>query len=69
MANPLDVKIEGQALNDQGFTVDKAISGVGLNTFGFLWPCADIWSNAFDSVTTGWTACISVSATPSDCLD
>lgn len=59
MAQPLDVRIVGTALNTFGFVGDQyAISGVGLNTFGFLWPCADIWSSAETSITTTWTCMV-----------
>jgi len=56
MANPIDVVIKGTALESFGFTAEKTISGVGLNTFGFLWPCPDIWGPAVDGVTTSWGA-------------
>lgn len=53
---PLDVIIVGQALNSDGFQGPAgAISGLGLNTFGFLWPCSDIWTNSENSITTVWT--------------
>jgi hypothetical protein len=52
---PVDVVIVGTALNTQGFTAKGAIAGLGLNTFGFLWPCDGIWSNFEESVTTAWT--------------
>jgi hypothetical protein len=57
MANPLDVTVKGQALNSQGLTANDTISGVGLNTFGFLWPCADLWTNYYENVSTTWTSC------------
>lgn len=55
MNEPLDIAILGTALNTQGFTAKGAISGVGLNTFGMLWPCADIWSPSEDVITTTWS--------------
>ncbi len=54
MAAPLDVKIVGTALNSLGFTGENTIDGVGLNTFGFLWPCASIWTSSEAAVTTVW---------------
>lgn len=62
--NPLDVIIVGTALNTEGFVgANFATSGVGLNTFGFLWPCADIWVSADEAITTTpWTAAL----TPAD---
>lgn len=62
--NPIDVIIVGNALNSEGFVgANFALSGVGLNTFGFLWPCADHWVDAEEAITaTTWTA----SLTPGD---
>lgn len=57
MAAPIDVKIVGNALNSFGLTGEDTISGVGLNTFGFLWPKADIWTTCEDVITTTWTEC------------
>ncbi len=57
MANPINVKIVGQALNSRGFTAEQTVSGVGLNTFGFLWPTSDIWTPADPAVTTAWADC------------
>lgn len=51
----LDVTIQGQALNDFGFEALGTIAGLGLNTFGFLWPCDAIWVNSESSITTTWT--------------
>lgn len=45
MAWPIaDVLIEGQALNSSGLTAYNTVEGLGLNTFGFLWPIDGIWS-------------------------
>jgi len=53
-----DVRIVGQALEDEGFVAFNTISGLGLNTFGFLWPCADIWAPTDDpTLVTTWTDC------------
>ncbi len=57
MAFPLDVTVQGQALNDFGFEALNTIAGLGLNTFGFLWPCDAIWSSAQDAITTTWIGC------------
>lgn len=57
MANVINVRIEGQALETFGFTANQTISGVGLNTFGFLWAAEDIWTDCDGSITTTWTDC------------
>lgn len=65
MANPVDARLDGQALMSFGFVGGPdAISGVGLNTFGFLWPCADIWTPISEASSTTWTDCSQVN--PSD---
>lgn len=51
------VKLVGNALNSFGFTGENTISGLGLNTFGFLWPSADIWTPCCVAVQTSWTVC------------
>lgn len=61
--NPLDVVIRGQALNSLGLTAEKTIAGLGLNTFGFLWPCDGIWGPAVDPVTTLWATFMPVVST------
>lgn len=43
------------ALNDMGFVANNTIAGLGLNTFGFLWPCDGIWSSSEMPITTVWT--------------
>ncbi len=69
MANPIDVTIKGMALNSFGLTANSTIAGVGLNTFGFLWPCDAIWYPADENVTTTWVEC-SVGMTNIElCLD
>jgi len=49
-----DVVIRGDALESFGFVENNTISGLTLNTFGFLVPCADLWSPADDPITTTW---------------
>ena len=55
------VAIEGGSLNSQGFVaLDfyvalQPIQGLGLNTFGFLWP--GIWEDCEDVISTTWTEC------------
>lgn len=47
MANPIDVVVVGNALNSFGFVgLQYSVAGLGLNTFGFLWPCDAIWSSS-----------------------
>lgn len=65
---PVDVVIVGQALTDFGFTAYKTIQGVGLNTFGFLWPCDGIWDVAQDPRTTTWVSSLDTS-TVEKCTD
>ena len=71
MSSPLrfDVVISGQALNDQGFVGFNTVSGVGLMTFGFVWPCQGIWGVADNPVTTTWVECVGYSGTLETCLD
>jgi hypothetical protein len=57
MASPVQVKIGGQALNSFGLTNDDSVSGVGLNTFGFLWASEDIWTPTVGTITTTWVRC------------
>lgn len=54
MANPIEVKIVGNALNSQGFTGENTIAGLGLNTFGFLWPSDAIWTSTCSGAVTVW---------------
>lgn len=54
MANAIDVKIVGNALNSQGLTGENTIAGLGLNTFGFLWPIDGIWTPDCQDITTVW---------------
>jgi len=57
MAYPIDVIIVGTALNTEGFTAFNTVEGLGLNTFGFLWPCDGIWGPGEDPITTVWGMC------------
>lgn len=57
MAYGWDVQIVGDALNSFGFTGKTSIAGLGLNTFGFLWPNSNIWSDCDVAITTTWTEC------------
>jgi len=62
MAQPLDVEIDGLALLTYGFVGEDeaALEGLGLNTFGFLWPVNGIWTSCIcvdESVETTWTEC------------
>jgi hypothetical protein len=69
MAQPLDVIVVGQALNDQGLCAFNTIAGLGLNTFGFLWPCDGIWQSSEDPITTSWVAASIPSSTTEVCMD
>lgn len=57
------------ALEDFGFQVDLALSGVGLLTFGFLWECSGIWVNADPAITTVWGACSTSPNVFENCTD
>ena len=69
MALPLDVTVKGQALNSFGFTAENTIAGLGLNTWGYLWPCQAIWSPGDYSITTTWVDCIGNSGNIEICTD
>lgn len=74
MAGPgFDVLIEGQALNSFGLTAFDTIEGLGLNTFGFLWPTTGIWTDCAacnDNVTTTWVEdCCGESVTSPEYLE
>lgn len=67
---PLDVIIVGDALNSFGFQAFNTISGLGLNTQGFLWDCSGIWSPADDpTLTTTWENCSSPNDTTEVCVE
>lgn len=59
MAAPVEnIIIEGMALNDFGFVAFDTLSGIGLNSFGFLWDGSEIWTDCTfcdDTITTLWT--------------
>lgn len=58
MANPaFDVIVVGEALNDFGFEAYDTISGIGLNTFGFLWDGDGFWAPCCDTPTNVWMSC------------
>lgn len=69
MANPIDVTIKGQALNSFGLTANDTIAGLGLNTFGFLWPCDAIWTDCEAAITTTWENCDVANETVETCVD
>lgn len=68
---PVDVVVSGVALNAEGFIgLNYSQAGLGLNTFGFLWPCDGIWVNMELPITTTWTECSGTgSATIETCTD
>lgn len=68
MAAPLDVTIQGMALDTFGLTANQTIAGLGLNTFGFLWPCDGIWQPSDSPIMTTWVSCDSA-ATVEVCND
>ncbi len=60
MANPLDdVEIDALAVISVGLVGEtfKVTEGLGLITFGFLWPVNGIWAEcaACGDVSTTWT--------------
>lgn len=57
MAKPFDVRIVGTALISFGLTAFNTVEGLGLNTFGFLWPFEGIWSPCIDVPVTSWEDC------------
>jgi hypothetical protein len=58
MAIPFDTQIQGDALNSKGFEAFKTVEGLGLNTFGFLWPLDGIWAPGESMPTsTVWSDC------------
>lgn len=65
---PVDATIVGNALNSFGFTAFNTVEGLGLNTFGFLWPCDGIWNVSDPVVSTTWVECESDSSTIETCM-
>lgn len=59
MALPFDVIISGSALESFGFVATSQfnVSGLDLNTFGFLTPCDAIWTPGDPSISTTWVDC------------
>jgi hypothetical protein len=53
----IEVQIVGNALNSFGFTAFDTVEGLGLNTFGFVWPIAGIWNTCDEPITTVWSDC------------
>ncbi len=66
----VDVIIQGTNLSSFGFvTDDTSTSPLGLNTFGFVMACSDIWIDADPVVSTTWTDCTDGSTGPGTCYD
>lgn len=57
MAISFDVQIVGDALNSDGFVAFNTVEGLGLNTFGFIWPIEGIWDECCDPTTLNWEDC------------
>jgi len=62
VAYPIDVIIDPLAVITFGLvgTQVEATEGLGLNTFGFLWPSSGIWiecAQCADNITTVWVDC------------
>lgn len=57
---PIDVEIVPQAVLTFGLVGHDTVEGLGLNTFGFLWPVNGIWqpccANA-DEPEIEWEEC------------
>jgi hypothetical protein len=66
---PLDNVILGNALNSFGFTGNQTISGIGLITFGFLWPCSAIWMPTDSALVTTWVPASVPVITTEVCVD
>lgn len=64
-----NVRVVGQALNSFGFTAFNTVEGLGLNTFGFLWPCDGIWAPNDEAITTTWTNCAPYNPTVESCIE
>lgn len=68
--NPTDVVVMGVALETDGFTANDTIAGLGLMTFGFLWPCDGVWQSSDDlSLVTPWVPASIPSSTTEVCQD
>lgn len=66
---PADVVVLGTALETEGFVGNKTIAGLGLVTFGFLWPCDGIWMSSDDPITTLWVPATVPVITTEVCVD
>lgn len=67
---PIDVTVVGNALESEGFVgANYAMAGLGLNTFGFLWPCDAIWVDTESAITTTWTAATLPIVSTEVCID
>lgn len=67
---PADVVVIGQALETYGFTGNNTIAGLGLITYGFLWPCDGIWQPSDDlSLTTTWVPASIPTTNTEVCVD
>jgi hypothetical protein len=70
MAAPVDVVIVGQNLNSFGLVgLENNISGIGLVTHGFLFPCQDIWTNVDLPRSTVWVDCPRAVNTSEVCVE
>lgn len=66
---PADVVIVGTALNSRGYFANNTTSGLGLNTFGFLWPCDGIWEPSDAPLKTTWVPASVPVKTTEVCID
>lgn len=55
-----DVVLNGMALNTSGLTGNNTIAGLGLLTYGLIWPCSGIWEDYEEDVVTVWEECETV---------
>lgn len=63
MSTGFDTLISGKALNDFGFEAFDHVEGIGLLTFGFLWPADGIWAPYGGSFITTWANYTDLSGT------
>ena len=69
MALAFDVTVKGHALETLGLTAENTVEGLGLVTYGFIWPCAGIWGPGDDVVTTAWTDCTTAGTNVESCAE
>lgn len=70
MALPVDAVVSGANLNDFGIAGENySLSGLGLNTFGFLFPCDGFWTPTEKPITTTWTSYNQGLTTVDVCVD